>query len=352
MSTNTQAAPQQNQVAKQEPTQSERFMNAVLKEFQGNVGFTELTNYQKRLIQNYFVKIDMVLGDADQARLRKNEANTDHKWDNTLPITWANVNMKQLAFDVVAYSGVGIDAMQPNHTNPIPYRNKKTNQYDITFIHGYRGIEVKAKKYGLDVPDNVIVEVVYKNDTFKPIKKDRNNPVETYEFEQQPFDRGEIVGGFYYHEFTEKPEKNKLKTFSMQDIQKRKPEYAAAEFWGGSKQVKKWNKKTNGYETVTEEVEGWLDEMVYKTVYRAAFNAITIDSEKIDDNYMAVMKREHDLRDLQLLEDIKEHANKTEVGFEKTEIDQKPSSITDIPAEDVKPDPKEVKKENSAPDWA
>jgi hypothetical protein len=51
-------------------------------------------------------------------------------------------------------------------------KNNKTKKYDISFITRYRGLELKAKKYGLDVPDAVIVELVHANDHFKSIKKD------------------------------------------------------------------------------------------------------------------------------------------------------------------------------------
>ena len=49
------------------------------------------------------------------------------------------------------------------------------------------------------------------------------------------FARGDIVGGFYYHIYQDKPEKNKLVVMPLKEILKRKPQYASAEFWGGEK---------------------------------------------------------------------------------------------------------------------
>jgi len=116
------------------------------------------------------------------------------------------------------------------------------------------------------VPDAVIVELVHKNDTFKVIKKDMNNKYESYDFEVvNPFDRGEIIGGFYYHAYKDNPEKNKIVTFTLADIEKRKPQYASVEFWGGEKTV--WE---NGKPAGKEKVEGWYEKMCWKTIYRAA----------------------------------------------------------------------------------
>lgn len=194
------------EIEKKEPTQSERFMTKVISEFGSSVGEVALTNFQKRLAQNYFVALDAILKTTEEKRLKKSE-----KFRDAVPVTWQHVNMEKLARDVVAMARVGFDPSQPNHINPIPYKNKHTGKYDITFIEGYRGIELKATKYGLEVPDHVTVELVYSSDKFKPIKKDSKNQFEGYEFEiVNAFDRGNIIGGFYYHSFSKVPEKNKL----------------------------------------------------------------------------------------------------------------------------------------------
>jgi recombination protein RecT len=290
---------------------SERFTAEVQKQFASNNGELELTNFQRKLIQNYFIKIDMTLKTAEQKRMAKSE-----QYREKIPYTWEFVNIPKLAVDVIAFSSVGFDPAQPNHINPIPFKNSGLNKYDISFIPGYRGIELKAKKYGLDLPDAVVVELVYANDTFKQIKKDMNNKIESYIFQVgDDFDRGEIKGGFYYFEYKNAPEKNKIRVFTMADIEKRIPEKASVEFWGGEKDVWKNNQVVG-----KEKVEGWKDEMCYKTIYRAAYNAITIDSEKIDQNYLAVVQREQENRDMAVRNEIEQNSNGAKsngpVGFD------------------------------------
>jgi len=293
-------------------SQSERFTQMVMNEFGANAGAVSLTNFQRKLIQNYFIKLDATLKENERKRMAKAEDKRD-----LLAFTWENVNMQKLAVDVVSFSSVGLDPIQANQINLIPYKNTSSNKYDITFMMGYRGIEIKAKKYGLEMPDDVVVELVYSNDEFKSIKKDKNNPIESYTFNvTDDFNRGAIRGGFYYHSFTDHPEKNKLRTFSLADIEKRKPAYASAEFWGGEKD--KWeNGRKNGKETV----EGWFDEMCWKTIYRAAYNDITIDSEKIDEHFLRTL--EADVRDNvadRVKGEIAANANRSELTFEDANV--------------------------------
>lgn len=302
-----------NQLAvnqQQSLTPSERFLGAVIKEFSANNGGVELSPFQKKLCQNYFICLDILLKEAEAKRLTKSE-----KYRDPVPITWENLDLKRLAIDVVIFSSVGLDPTQPNHISTIPYKNPKTNKYDVGFIIGYKGAELKARKYGLNIPDDIIVELIYAKDKFKAIKKDMNNKIETYLFEMSDYlDRGEIVGGFYYHIFKDEPWRNKIKTFSKRDIDKRKPEKASAEFWGGIKDKWEYDQATGKNKKVgTEEVEGWYDEMAYKTIYKAAYNSITIDSEKIDSNYVQLILRESEARDEKVLGEIKDNANKKEI---------------------------------------
>jgi recombination protein RecT len=270
------------EIKKVVPSNSKRFADKIINEFAAiTPQISEgLGDFQRRLCQNYFIKLDMQLKKLEQARMAKSE-----RYRDSTPVIWDNINMNELALNVVTYAKVGLDPLQDNHVSFVPFKNKKTNQYDIGFIIGYRGLELKAKKYGLDIPDDVIIEVVYSNDEFIEHKKGYNTPIETYEFKvKNSFDRGEIVGGFYYYIYVDKPEKNKLVVMSKKDIEKRKPKHASAEFWGGEKDV--WE---DGKKVGKKEVEGWYDEMVYKTIYRAAYNNITIDSKKIDDEFIRII---------------------------------------------------------------
>jgi len=287
---------------------SERFTNTVLKEFGGSVaGAMQVTDYQRTLIQGYFIVIDRALKAAEEERIRKNENNKDHKYDNDLPVTWNTVNLNDLALDLVHYARMGLDMTQDNMLFPIPYKNNKRNNYDVTLMEGYNGIRYIAEKYAVEAPTAVTIEVVYSTDTFKPIKKGGNNRVENYEFEiTSPFDRGEIVGGFAYLEF-EDPTKNELIIMSMKDIEKRKPKYASANFWGGKAKV--WE---NGKQIETE-VEGWKDEMVRKTIIREAFSAkhLPRDPKKVDDSYQYMKMREARYAEIEAQAEINASANAT-----------------------------------------
>lgn len=280
---NKALAKTQNQAAPLSP--SERFTEAILKEFTTNSGEVNITNFQRKICQNYFIKLDATLKELEQKRLAKSE-----QYREAIPYTWDYVNLGKLSRDAVAFSNIGMDPLQKNHISLIPYADSKTNKYNITFIEGYVGLELKAKKYGFEIPDDVIIEVVFKNENFIPLKKDKNNPVESYIYgmAENPFDRGEVVGGFYYHNYFDKPQKNKLRIFSLADIEKRRPDKASAEFWGGEKDEYKDGKKTGK----KIKVEGWFEEMCYKTIARAAYDSIAIDSEKIDENFLATILAE------------------------------------------------------------
>ncbi len=322
-------------VAVPEESLSTRFMNKVIAEFTGGVGAPALTDFQKRLAQNYFIAIDGALKKAEERRLKK-----PTQYQDKLAITWQNVNMEQLARNVVAAARIGLDPALSNHVAMTPFKNNNLNKYDIVFIDGYRGVELKAIKYGLIVPDSVVVELVYSTDTFKPIKKDIKNQVETYEFAvNEPFNRGEIVGGFYYHSYKENPEKNKLIFWTIDEILKRKPEYAAAEFWGGEKDEWKDGKKTGK----KVKVEGWYKEMCWKTIYRAAYSDITIDSQKIDDDYLKLKHLEQTYDDAMVDQEVTENANATVIDVEATE--HEPEQIQEPEKKAEKPKQIEVEED-------
>jgi recombination protein RecT len=318
------------ELTKAEPSTSERFMNKVVSEFSSGVGDIALTDFQKRLAQNYFIAIDAALKSAEEKRKKKSD-----KYRDDVPVIWGNVNMEQLARSVVAAARVGLDPAQKNHISMLPFKNNNLQKYDIVFIDGYRGIELKSKKYGLTLPDHVIVELVYSKDKFKSYKKDRNNKYEAYDFEiENDFDRGEIIGGFYYHLYTETPEKNKLVVFTLKDILKRKPQHASVEFWGGEKD--KWE---NGKKVGKETTEGWYDQMCYKTVYRAAYSDTTIDSQKIDDDYMRLKQMEETLAEVRANEEIAENANMETIDIQAEVVeDPEPEPAPqETPTEEVKP---------------
>ena len=330
--TANKSAENKQQVATVQPSHSERFTNMVVKEFTSNVGQLQITDFQRKLCQNYFIKLDATLKDAEKKRLAK-----DEKYRDALSFSWENINMQKLAQDVVAFSSVGLDPMQPNHINMIPYKNSTTNKYDMGFIMGYRGCELKAKKYGLDIPDATIVELKFKNDKFVPLKKDAKNKIESYTFEiTNPFDRGELEGGFYYHIYNDNPSKNTLVMLSKAEIEKRKPAYASAEFWGGEKD--KWE---NGKKVGKEQIDGWYNEMCYKTICRAAYNSITIDSEKIDEHFQRMKSAERESSvetTVATLNSAKANVSITAetISFEEAETQQEPVKDANVLTEQEK----------------
>lgn len=316
----TQTEEKKNELAKQQPSHSERFTMAVQREMpKMGEEVVQLTHRQKKLIQNYFIKIDGMLKESEVKRLSKAE-----QYRDALEYAWSNVNMNKLAQDVVAYSSIGLDPLQSNHIHPIPYKNSKTNQFDITFIEGYNGLELKAKKYGFEAPDSVIFELKYSTDHFKSLKKNLNRTIESYEFEiTNDFDRGELEGGFYYMIYNEHPEKNKLVVMNRHQIEKRRPEYAAAEFWGGEKDNWEWDSSKNkNVKKGKKQVEGWEEEMFLKTLKRHCWNSIPIDSQRIDDFIMKVIENETQGVERKVKEYINENSNKKEIGFEDTEYEE------------------------------
>ena len=319
-----------------ELTMAERFTNKVLAEFKGSVGSEiALTDFQRRLAQNYFMVADMSLRSAEDKR-KKKKKNQDQ-----VPVIWSNVDMEKLAQSVVAAARIGWDPMMENHVSLIPYKDNATQKYNMTIMPGYRGIELKAKKYGLEVPDNVIIELVYSTDIFRSKKKNINNPHESYEFEvTNDFDRGEILGGFYYHVYLDHPEKNKLVVLSRKDIEKRKPKYASAEFWGGEKDV--WE---DGKKVGKEEVEGWFDKMCLKTIHRAAYKDITIDSQKIDNDYMKLKQVENEFAEADVDQTIAENANKNVIDI----TPEDPPESNSEPEGDQEPEQSPPQENNQTP---
>ena len=322
--------PKNNQIAVKEQakiTASERFVNKLISKLSVGELDVKMTDFQKRLAQSYMTGINKAIITAESKRYAK---------INDLPYSWNSIKIDDdLADAVVSFARCGLDPMQPNHLSPVLYKDKAANVYTVSFIPGYRGRELKAKKYGLDVPDYVIVELVYVTDIFKSIKKDMNHTYESYEFEiVNEFDRGEIKGGFWYHGFSSAPERNKLITMSKKEIDKHRPDKFAPEFWGGDKDVWKDGKKIG-----TEKIDGWYEKMAWKTLYADAYKNITIDPKKIDDDYYKMQKTEIEAVEAEVEEEIELKGNKEIIDIDSGEIIDIDEAVEDVvapaaPAED------------------
>lgn len=114
--------PQGEQSLAPRGSNSERFTAKVMREFGSSAGAPQVTDFQRQLIQGYFISIDRALKTAEEERLRKNANNKDHKYDNDLPVTWENVNLTDLALDVVHFARMGLDMMQETTCSPSPTR--------------------------------------------------------------------------------------------------------------------------------------------------------------------------------------------------------------------------------------
>ena len=299
-------APQQAKVS-----QSERFTQMVMREY-NSTGKYQPTEREKQLIRNYFICIDQTLQTAEADRQRKNAFS---KNPNELPYTWNNVDLPSLAQDLAHYARVGLDMAEDNMLFPIPYKNNKGNKYTMTLMEGYNGIKYQATKYALDPFKAVTIEVVYSNDTFRPVKKDSRNPYDTYEFEiGNPFDRGTIVGVFGYIEYDD-PTKNRLVIFTRKDVEKRKPKYASPEFWGGEKTVYEKGKASKVM------LDGWEHEMFEKTMKREIYGAkhMPRDPDKIDESYQYIRRREQQYADVVIEAEIVDNANRDPLELPPTE---------------------------------
>lgn len=281
------------EIKKTELSMSQRFTNTIVKEFVGGSGKVNVTDYQRQLVQGYFVTIDRLL--------------TDQRKD------WKDINMPKLAQDLVHYARMGLDMQQDNHVFPILFNNGKTGKIDIKFMLGYNGVAYIAEKYASIKPIAVTTELVYKNDFFLPIKKDNTNSVESYTFKiENPFDRGAVIGGFGYIEY-EDTTKNKLIIMTINDFEKRKAKAQTKNIWND-----------------------WADEMLLKTLKREVYSAkhMPIDPQKIDDNYRYMQQLEvtEAMQETQAV--ITNNANQkvidTTYEDEETVVDEETGEIVEV----------------------
>ena len=333
---------------------SQRFTKKVIEEYGSSTsGAIQLSEQQKRLVQGYFICIDRALSVAENNRQKKGGKGN--------PYTWENINMTDLALDAVHYARIGLDMQEKNHLFPIPYANRKTGKYDITFTVGYSGIQYIAEKYAICPPRNVTVEAVYSNDVFKPLKKSRTNPVETYEFEiTNPFDRGNIIGGFGYIEYDD-ASKNTLVIMNMVAIKKRAGKNANPEFWSTSftgKKATAWENDQKVYLSASNcaifyvDADGWLDEMVRKTLIREVYSSkyIARDPSKIDDDYQHLKEREVIYAQAEIDAEAAENANTTPLSIQQN-AEQPPAANEKAQKEENAPKEQKATDNNEVPDF-
>lgn len=246
------------ELQKQEASYSQRFTQAVVKEFGAQVGGTmELTEYQERLAQHLFIAIDAALKSHETKRAKENK--------DGLPVVWANIDMDKLALDSMHRVELGLDALIPNHVHVIPYMNTRKKKYDLDLRIGYVGKDYYRRTVALDEPVDIIYELVYEKDSFKPVKKSMTNEIESYEFDiPEPFSRGKVIGGFGYIVYSDS-RKNKLVIVTKADFDKSRKHAKSKTFW-----------------------EGHEREMQYKTLVHRTTEKLNIDPEKVNAAFMRV----------------------------------------------------------------
>lgn len=233
------------------PAVSTRFVQVVAKEFAGAIGQNiEFSPKERQLATNLFISIDSALEKAD--------------------IEWKKVDMKKLSLDAVHRIRVGLDAMVPNHIHVVPYRNGKTGLVDVTLQIGYKGKLHYRMKACSDKVRDVRIELVHEKDTFRPLPRSHERAVESYEFEvsENPFDRGEVVGGFGYIVYEDET-KNRLIIIPREYFDK----------------VEKVAKSRNVW-------PNWRESMQLKTIAHRTSEALDIDPEKATPSYHYVDKQD------------------------------------------------------------
>lgn len=296
---NKQKEEDKNLPQKTGPTFSERFTGMVIKEYSSSISNVKLSEFQQKLAQHLFVKIDIALKDFETKRLSKPNAN------QKLEYTWNNINLQKLAVDTVYRVELGLDALIPNHIHPVPYKNSRLNKYDIDLRVGYAGKDFYYRQMSLHPIIDIEYELVHENDEFTVIKKQVNKGVESYGFEiPEPFNRGDVVGGFGYIRY-ENESMNKLVLLTTADFDKSKGSAMSNEFW---------NKHPEA--------------MKYKTIVHRTVSRIVLDPHKINASFAQVENDGLKSIEHQVFEQAEDEI-KTLANSEVIDIDSAPNGNQD-----------------------
>jgi recombination protein RecT len=240
---------------------SARFTNGIIREFTNTAGNLpdKFDKRRQRLSQHLFIKMDASLQALEKKRREGNSVQQKKP-----PITWANLNMQKLAIDAMNRIELGLDALLDNHIWVIPYLDARTKLYNVDLRIGYIGKDYYKRKLAIEQPVDVIYELVHEADNFVVHKKDVNHSIETYEFEiTNPFDRGEVVGGFGYIIFKD-PTKNKLVPVSEASFVKSKERAPSDKFW-----------------------KPYPEEMRYGKLVHKTMGKLQVDPDKVNQSYAA-----------------------------------------------------------------
>lgn len=194
------------------------------------------------LALNYYTRMDNELKKLDRA--------------------WSAINMQDFKIKAIAYANIGIDPLASKMLSFTMFKNNQTNVYDVVFVEDVRCMEILARRYGRNCPENITVELIYSTDKFSPVKKSIGNPSDSYVLEVvNPFDRGEIIGGVSLSEY-KNTAYNKVRFMSIADIQKRVNTNTG--FW-----------------------KKWKEEMCEKTIGKNAWSKVVLDTTELAEFYSA-----------------------------------------------------------------
>lgn len=292
-------------VAATQKTHGEMFLEKVQNQFVAQMGApTSWTPLQKALAQHLFVKMDLAFREAEVRRASNRQKKDDP------PITWANVNMLDLANEAAKIVRWEIDAELPNHVNVTPYLNGRTNKYDISLSPGYEGVRHLHTKFAVNPPKKTSFFLVHADDSFdidnsagwpQPIHKRGNY-----------FKPGEVIGGFGHIEY-EDPRSNIVAPVEYREFEKAEKASKNVDFWGGEKDEWAFNPATKQREKTGKKiiVEGFRKEMQYKTVVlRVCKKHLPLDPAKINVSEVnRFLEAELDVIEAEAQDAIDENAN-------------------------------------------
>lgn len=250
--------PEKTEIVERRATPSERFVAEVERQFIAEFGEVSFTPYERTLGQHLSIVIDTAMAEFNAKRSEK-----------TPEIGWHNLNMRKLAVDAANRVGVGLDALIPGFIYPIPYYNAATEKYNLDLRVGYKGELFYKQQMSIHPIRKIRIELVYSTDEFTVYMADKDNKVEGYKFKiNQPFDRGEVVGGFGYIVYEDET-MNELIILSKAEIEKYHAKAQSQNFWGP-----------------------WYQQMAYKTIVHRVAAKITPDPMKINTKALASVESE------------------------------------------------------------
>lgn len=249
---------------------ADRFTMSVLKAYGDVAKGIEVTDKEKKLIANYFIKIDEQLRNSKQG------------------YNWGMVRMNEFALTLAHTAKLGLDMSLPNMLSFIPFKHGDTGTINMVPVIGKSGYEYIAKTFGLNPPKNIFVELVYSTDKFTMVKRDVKHPCDDYTFEiTSPFNRGEIVGAFGYLAYSDKSN-NFIMVKSKDELMRYRPPKYDPTFWSGEN----------------------LPKMLEKTMAKQLLKKVALDPQKVNrirDSFNVIDAADIEIADYMAKEEIAEN---------------------------------------------